>query len=102
MTYTFTHQARQDLNEIIEYIARNNPAAAINLVRSIDEKCETLSNFPNMGKSYEYLAAQLRGIPVSNYVIFYRQVQNGIEVVRVLSGYRDFEAIFFGEDNGDL
>ncbi len=101
MIYTFTNQARQDLNDIIEYIARNNPAAAINLVRSIDEKCETVTNFPNMGKSYEDLAPQLRGVTVNNYVIFYRQVQNGIQVVRVLSGYRDFEAIFSAQDNGE-
>lgn len=101
MTYTFTNQARQDLNEIIEYISRNNPAAAINLVRSIDEKCETLTNFPHMGKSYENLLPQLRSVPVSNYVIFYRQVQNGIQVLRVLSGYRDFEAIFSGQDNDE-
>ncbi len=31
---------------------------------------------------------------VGNYIIFYRQTEDGIEVVRVLSGYRDLDRLF--------
>ncbi|HAX79273.1 MAG TPA: type II toxin-antitoxin system RelE/ParE family toxin [Cyanobacteria bacterium UBA11372] len=58
MTYTFTAEARQDLDEIIDFIARNNPAAAISFVAEIDRKCETLANFPNMGKSFDTLSSK--------------------------------------------
>lgn len=94
MRYTFTNQARQDLNDIIEYIASNNPEAAISFVRAIDQKCETLTNFPNMGKSYENLALGLRGVFLGNYIIFYRLLENNIQILRVMSGYRDLETIF--------
>jgi len=40
----------------------------------------------------------LRGFSVGNYLIFYRQIENGIEVERVLSGYRDFNALFLDND----
>lgn len=97
--YTFTAEARKDLNEIIEYIARNHPSAAVNFVKAIDQKCENLAKFPNMGKSYQNIAPQLRGVPLSHYMIFYRPIENGIEVIRLLSGYRNLKAIFQGEDD---
>ncbi|MBD2179525.1 type II toxin-antitoxin system RelE/ParE family toxin [Aerosakkonema funiforme] len=100
--YILSPLAIQDLDDIYDYLARKNLDAAENFVDNIEQKCQTLARFPNMGKSYENLLPQLRGVPLSNYVIFYRQLQNGIEVVRILSGYRDFEAIFSGESNGDL
>lgn len=42
-----------------------------------------------MGRSREELAPSLRSLPVDKYVIFYRPIENGIQVERVLSGYRD-------------
>ncbi|MCL1468791.1 type II toxin-antitoxin system RelE/ParE family toxin [Argonema galeatum] len=98
--YILSPLAIQDLDEIYDYIASNNLDSAENFVDNVEQKCQSLAQFPNMGKSYENLLPQLRGVPVNNYVIFYRQVQNGIQVVRVLSGYRDLEAIFSAQDNG--
>ncbi|MCL1472635.1 type II toxin-antitoxin system RelE/ParE family toxin [Argonema antarcticum] len=99
--YILSPLAIQDLDEIYDYIASNNLDAAENFVDNVEQKCQTLAQFPNMGKSYENLLPQLRGVPVNNYVIFYRQVQNGIQVVRVLSGYRDLEAVFSAQDNDE-
>jgi toxin ParE1/3/4 len=36
----------------------------------------------------------LRSFPVDRYLIFYRPVKGGIQIVRVLSGYQDLTAIF--------
>jgi len=47
-----------------------------------------------MGRSYSQLAPALRGFPLENYIIFYRPAAKGIEVERLLSGYRDLEALF--------
>jgi toxin ParE1/3/4 len=38
---------------------------------------------------------------VDNQVIFYRPVKNGIQVERVLSGYRDFEDIFHESEENE-
>jgi toxin ParE1/3/4 len=36
----------------------------------------------------------MRGFPVGNYVIFYRDTSEHIEIVRVLHGARDIENLF--------
>jgi toxin ParE1/3/4 len=96
--YVFTVQARLDIKEINKFIARENPQAASRFVDVVEEKCKLLADFPNMGHSFDYLAPSLRGFSVGNYLIFYRQIENGIEVERVLSGYRDFDALFLDDD----
>ena len=40
-----------------------------------------------------------RSLPVDNPVIFYHPNNNGIQVERVLSGYRDFENIFNDQED---
>jgi len=40
------------------------------------------------------LAARLRSFPVGSYVIFYRPMENGVEIVRVLHGARDLPPLF--------
>jgi toxin ParE1/3/4 len=36
----------------------------------------------------------LRSFPIGKHLIFYHPVKNGIEVMRVISGYQDLTAIF--------
>ncbi len=50
--------------------------------------------FPNSGKSYAKIRPDLRGLSLEGYVIFYRILDDGIEILRVVSGRRDFPAIF--------
>lgn len=38
--------------------------------------------------------SNLRSHPHGNYVIFYRPIGDGIEIVRVLHGARDIDAAF--------
>lgn len=45
-----------------------------------------------MGRSQGRLRPNLRSHPHGSYVIFYRAVEGGIEVVRVLHGARDIDA----------
>jgi toxin ParE1/3/4 len=97
--YTFAVQARKDLKEISNRIALDHPAAARRLVDEVKRKCKTVADFPNMGHSYAYLLPSLRGFFVGDYIVFYFPKKSGIQVVRVLSGYRDLEAIFLEDDN---
>jgi toxin ParE1/3/4 len=62
-----------------------------------------LASMPGTGTLYsptEPLCADLRYSPVSrfrNYVVFYRPVDGGIEVIRVLHGARDIDNILADE-----
>ncbi|WP_199322703.1 MULTISPECIES: type II toxin-antitoxin system RelE/ParE family toxin [Calothrix] len=48
--YSFSDEAIQDLEEICEYIGRNNPKASSKLFDRICQKCKLVADFPNMGK----------------------------------------------------
>jgi toxin ParE1/3/4 len=95
--YFLSTQAKYDLREIKNYIARDNLAAARRFVESFRDQCNLIAKSPRMGRSYEELASGLRGFAIGNYIIFYRPIENGIAVERLLSGYRDLEAIFSEE-----
>jgi len=92
--YSFSDQAIQDLDEICEYIARSNAKAASKLFDDIRKKCKLVASFPNIGKSYEKLAPNLRGFIVDDYVVFYYPKEDGIDITRVISGCRDLESLF--------
>jgi toxin ParE1/3/4 len=89
-----TRQADADLTEIALQIAKQNPQAADRWLDLIDAKCQTLSRMPEMGRKRFDLSSGLRSLAVNNYVIFYRPLSDGIQVVRVLHGARDIPALF--------
>jgi toxin ParE1/3/4 len=86
--------AEEDFREIWRYIAQFNQDAADKLLRRIDEKLQLYADNPRMGTSRENWAPGLRSFPVGNYVVFYRIVDDGIELVRVLHGMRDLKSMF--------
>ena len=86
--------AEQDLLDIWSYIARESPGAADRFLDLIAQKLVVLAASPEIGRRREELAPLLRSFPVGRYVIFYRAGEQGIEVTRVLSAYRDIEALF--------
>ncbi|MEB3151638.1 MAG: type II toxin-antitoxin system RelE/ParE family toxin [Sphaerospermopsis sp.] len=93
-TYFFSKLAVQDLNEICEFIGQTNTKAATQLFDNIRQKCQLVSSFPNMGKDYSWVASDLRGFMVNDYILFYYPLENGIEIVRVIYGKRDLKAVF--------
>jgi len=90
--------ARSDLTEIWDYIADDNETRADAFVDLIDQKFQELARHPNMGRARDELAEGLRSFPVGRHVIFYRVVPEGVEIVRILHGSRDLNAIFSPDD----
>jgi len=87
-----TPASRNDIVEILLYIRRENRPAARRVHTAIDETLRFLAEYPHVGKKREELAPHLRALPVRryrNYIVFYRPMVNGIEVIRVLHGARD-------------
>jgi len=89
-----TSQAHLDLVEIAFRIAGESPAAADQWLDLIAEKCQLLARMPELGRKRPDLAPELRGLPVGNYIIFYRPMNDGIQVIRVLHGARDLPQLF--------
>ena len=89
-----TPEARQDLLGIWVYVAENSVASADRLLEAINAQCETLAEFPQMGRRREELSPGMRSFVVGSYVVFYRVIEDGVDVIRVLHGARDIGAIF--------
>ncbi len=92
--YRLSEQSRSDLDDIWLYIALDNLTAADRFIDELLDKFQKLATEPGIGRTREELAESLRSFPVGNYVIFYRAMPGGIEVVRVLSGFRDIPNLF--------
>lgn len=93
--------AEEDFREIWRHIAQDNPDAADGLLRRIDEKLELYAERPNMGTNRSRLARGLRSFPVGNYLVFYRVIPEGIELVRVLHGMRRLRSLLRGKSGGE-
>lgn len=86
--------AKADLREIADLIARDNLNAALRLLDQVDTVCQRLAEFPGMGPQRDELQPGLRSFPIGNYLLIYRAVPGGIELVRVLHGARNLDSIF--------
>ncbi len=92
-----TPEALNDLAEIWEYIGANNPDAADRLLDNINDKVKLIAESPYIGREREELAPGIRSFPAGRYLIFYRPIADGIEIVRVLHGSRDVDTIISEE-----
>jgi toxin ParE1/3/4 len=94
MKYGFSEDAMADLDEICDYLGSRSVNAASKLFDRIRQKAKLVASFPNTGKSYEDLIPGLRGFIVDDYIMFYVCDGDGIEILRVISGYRDLRSVF--------
>ena len=85
--------AQQDLSDIYDYIARDKPIAAGNWIVKIEEKCKLIAETPKFGERRPEYGADIRSSVVGRYVIFFRPIENGIEVARVIAGDRDIRSL---------
>ncbi len=83
-----TAQAEEDLVEIWTYIGRDNPAAADRLLDLLDAKSQSLAHNPQIGRARNDIAAGVRHFPVGRYLILYRDIGDGVEIVRYVHGMR--------------
>jgi toxin ParE1/3/4 len=63
-------------------------------VNRIEGLGQLLAQHPHLERRREELAAGLRSFPMGRYLVFYRPIEDGIEIVRVLHASRDIDNIF--------
>jgi toxin ParE1/3/4 len=86
--------AEADLLDIWDFIAEDSEAKADRFLDLLIHKLQQIAQMPGMGRRREELAPGLRSFPVRNYSLFYQITEDGIDVVRVIHGSRDIEALF--------
>ena len=92
--YLLNTLATKDLSDIADYFKSTNMEAGERFFREFDRKCKQIVAFPNSGKSYAQIKLDLRGLSFQGYVIFYRVLEDGVEILRVLSDRRNFPDFF--------
>lgn len=93
-----TEVAGQDLIEIVDYIANDNPSAALKLAEEIEQNILRLEDFPLMGvvpKTRRLTRQGYRILIVDNHLVFYVLLDDGtVEIRRIVSGKRDYNFLF--------
>ncbi len=88
--------AREDLLAIANFIAVDSPARALSFVDELVACCEALAVLPSafpLVPRYESFGIRRR--PYGDYLIFYRVEATSVQVLHVLHGGRDYEALLF-------
>lgn len=87
--------AEQDLAQIVDYIANDNPTAALKLAENIERSILQLEDFPLLGatpKNRRLTRQGYRIMIVDSYLVFYVLLDNGtVEIRRMMSGKRDYK-----------
>ncbi|HLW66665.1 MAG TPA: type II toxin-antitoxin system RelE/ParE family toxin [Gemmataceae bacterium] len=93
-------RASVDLDEQAEYIAQDNPKAALRFLNAAEKAFAFLADMPELGAACEFRNPAAAGLRMwlirgfEKHVIFYRSTETGIDVIRVLHAARDIEAFF--------
>jgi toxin ParE1/3/4 len=83
-----------DLHNIWSYVAQSDAEAAGRLVKEIIRRFGFLRDHPLMGRQQDHLLINLRILNFKNYLIFYEPFEDHVDILRILHGARDVEAIF--------
>ena len=85
--------AEDGLLEIWVGLAANNVSAAERLMDDLDVATQILATQPLIGKARREFSPEIRSFSVRDYVIVYRPIMGGVELVRVVHGARDLERL---------
>ncbi|MCP5112713.1 MAG: type II toxin-antitoxin system RelE/ParE family toxin [bacterium] len=104
MTETFRVEwadvARQDLDEIADYLHRESPAAALRLVERIEHRASTLETMPHRGRVppelVRFRVPLYHEIQVPPFRLLYRIHADSVAVLGVFDGRRDLEDVIIG------
>lgn len=96
----FSRAAQRDFKTIARYIAdRSGRGIANAVILRLRQRCERLAALPGLlGTARPELAVGLRSTPHRGYILYFRYVDDTIEIVNVLDARRDATVHFAEED----
>ena len=89
----YTFAAQQDLTDILGYIAQDKPDAAVVWVEKIEAKCLLIATSPQIGELQSRFGKGVRTSSVGRYVIFHRETDKRVEILRVIPGDRNISEL---------
>ncbi|MDR0473143.1 MAG: type II toxin-antitoxin system RelE/ParE family toxin [Treponema sp.] len=96
-----TQGAEKDLNEIIDYIAQNNPRTASVIMEKIITKIKTLDHFPYRGGYVPELLARnvkdYRQITEEPWKIYYKIDDDIVNILAIIDSRRNLKDILINK-----
>jgi toxin ParE1/3/4 len=92
MAYRLSPKANRDVDDIISFIADQNPRAALKLLDRFEARWQLLTTQPRSGAPRDDLGAGFRTVAVGEYLSIYRIEGNSVVILRVLHGRRNIAA----------
>lgn len=91
-----TPLAREDLRDIASHIANESQSLEVaeRFLDSIGDKCTLYASKPQLGELCPDFGTDVRRFSAGNYVVFYRPISKGIQVLRVVHGSRDIPSVW--------
>jgi toxin ParE1/3/4 len=89
--------AKADLREIWDHVSDDSQFQADRLIERFRSKLEHLAKWNTLGRPRPEMARNCRSYPFGKYCFFFRPIDNGIEVIRVIHSARDLDQIEFPE-----
>ncbi|MFZ5593745.1 MAG: type II toxin-antitoxin system RelE/ParE family toxin [Pseudomonadota bacterium] len=84
MRIYWTGRAERDADEITDYIAEDNPVAAVEVRDEIERHVDRLADHPSLGRPGRSVGTRELIIPGLPYIVAYRVRNEMIEILRVL------------------
>src|SRR5947209_1131192 len=96
-TYTVLKEtliAQRDVEDVIQQIANDNADAADRFLVRLYDRYQQLALNHEMGRVRHEFGRDVRSFPFErHYLIMYRSIEGGVEILRFLHGARDLEAL---------
>ena len=89
MTVFWTVPAERELIDIWLYIAIDNPDAADRMAERLRTASQPLAAHPRLGRTSRRAKTRELVVAGTNYILIYRIVKHGVEILHVRDGRRD-------------
>lgn len=89
MKLFWTKEALLRIQEIEEYLSKDNPAAAVEFVDKLISIAESITEFPEKGRIVPELSLEnIRELIFKNYRIVYLVKKNSVDILTVFEGHQ--------------
>ncbi|MBD2230841.1 type II toxin-antitoxin system RelE/ParE family toxin [Phormidium tenue] len=97
--FYLTQPAIQDIEAIADYIAgQTGLQQAERFLSKLDAKFVRITQFPNLGRPRDEILPELRSLSMESYLILYTSTESRVDILRVVSGYRNLTSLFTDDE----
>jgi len=99
LQFYLTQPAIQDIETIADYIAgQAGLQQAERFLSKLDAKFARITQFPSLGRPRDEILQGVRSLSMESYLILYTATDSRVDILRVVSGYRDLASLFTNDE----